>query len=255
MKKISLIATMMLFYLPVASYAEDSPHEFSANVAYVTEYMYRGLTQSNEDFAIQGGLDYSYAPWGFYLGTWASSLEFGDTVDANGNPADETTTEIDFYGGFGGEFSNGISWDLGGLYYFYPSTDDAATGGFDQDFFEVYGNLGYTFGGVQFEPSIGVGVAWSPDYYGEDDDSVYVNGTLDLSLPYDFGISFLVGHLDVEGDKFSPGGYDYTHYVVGINKSWNIFGFDLSYHDTSDETDCGGDDACEAVVFTVSASF
>jgi len=49
-------------------------------------------------------------------------------------------------------------------------------------------------------------------------------------------------------------GFDYTHYVVGLNKSLSIFDFDVSYYDTSDKTDCGGD-ACEAVVFTVSSSF
>jgi uncharacterized protein (TIGR02001 family) len=260
-----LLVTALVLSAPVVSAEEgDSPHEFSANVALTTDYMYRGLTQSNEDPAIQGGFDYSYTPFGFYAGVWASSLEFVEEPEVPVSSRSDTSVEIDFYGGFSGELPNGIGWDIGGLYYFYPSTDDFATpdnstaalGDYaDQDFFEVYGGLSYTFGGIAFEPSIGANLAYSPDYYGEDGDSIYVSGTLDLSLPHDFGISFLYGHLDVDGDKFSPGGYDYGHYVVGINKSWKIFGFDLSYYETTDETDCGGSDACEALVFTVSSSF
>jgi len=224
--------------------AEDSPHEFSANIALTTDYMYRGISQTSEEPAIQGGFDYTYTPFGFYAGIWASNLDFEDG---------DTSIEIDYYGGFAGEFANGISWDIGGLYYQYPGTD--ADAGADFDFVEAYGSLGYTFSDVQFEPSFGVGVAYSPDFFGEDDDGVYVYGSLDLSLPMDFGLSFLVGHQDVDGDKTTgPAGFDYTHYVVGVNKSWNIFGFDLSYYDTSDKTDCGGD-ICEAVVFTVSSSF
>jgi uncharacterized protein (TIGR02001 family) len=55
----------------------ESPHEFSANVAITTDYRFRGISQTNEDPAIQGGFDYAYAPYSFYAGVWASSLEFG----------------------------------------------------------------------------------------------------------------------------------------------------------------------------------
>jgi uncharacterized protein (TIGR02001 family) len=249
MKKVMmylLACTSML--ISTLAFAEDSPHEFSANVTYTTDYMFRGISQSSEQSAIQGGFDYSYATGGFadiYLGTWASSVEFGD---------DDTTSEVDWYGGLIGELSSGISWDVGGLYYMYPGTDADASAEFD--YVEVYGNLGYTFANVgTLEPTIGVGIAYSPEYFGEDGDSVYVSGALDLSLPMGFGLSFLVGYLDVEGGKTTgPAGYDFTHYVVGVNKSLSIFDFDVSYYDTSDETDCGGE-ICEAVVFTVASSF
>ncbi len=219
----------------------ESPHEFSANVSLTTDYMYRGISQSDEQPAISGGFDYGHES-GVYAGIWASSLDFNDG---------DTGIEIDYYGGVGGEFSSGISWDVGGLYYQYPGTNADAAGDFD--FFEVYGNLGYTFADVALEPSIGFGVAYSPDFFGETGDGVYLNGTLDLSLPMGFGLSFLVGNQDVDGNATSAG-FDYTHYVIGLNKSLNMFDFDVSYYDTSDETDCGGE-ICEAVVFTVSSSF
>lgn len=240
MKKITscILAGAISLTAPLVN--ADSPHEFSANVALTTDYMYRGISQSSEGPAISGGFDYTYATGGFadfYAGIWASSLDFGDN---------DTGIEIDYYGGFTGEFSNGISWDIGGLYYHYPETDADAAGDFD--FAEVYGSLGYTFSNVMFEPAIGVSVAYSPDFFGETGDAVYVNPTLDLSLPHGFGLSFAYGNQSIDE------GSDYDHYVIGVNKSWNIFDFDVSYYDTSDETDCGGD-ICEALVFTVSSSF
>lgn len=256
---IALITSAMIITAPMTM-AGDSPHEFSANVALTTDYMYRGISQSEEQPAISGGFDWGYTTGGFadvYAGIWASSLDFGDG---------DTGIEIDYYGGVAGEFSNGISWDVGGLYYQYPGTNADAAGDFD--FFEVYGNLGYTFADVSLEPSIGFGVAYSPDFFGEDGDGVYYTGSLGLSLPMGFGLSFLVGHQDVDGDQ-STGlaagvlvdqGFDYTHFVVGVNKSVSIFDFDVSYYDTIDKGSNGGadfcsDETCQALVFTISSSF
>ena len=245
MKKIStyylIISTLILF--PGIGIADDSPHGFSANVAYTTNYMYRGFTQTSESSAIQGGLDYSHSS-GFYAGTWASSLEFGGGDD-------DTNIEIDYYAGFAGALADtGISYDLGALYYQYPNTDADAAGDFD--FLEFYGNLGYTMD-TTLQPTFGVSLAYSGDYYGEDDDSLYVTGSLGLSLPYDIGLSLMVGNLDVDGGNTTPGGFDYTHYAVGLNKSWELFNFDLTYYDAN--SDCGTDDQCQSLVFTVSASF
>ena len=239
MKKLMtiLIASFAMLITSSVS-AEDSPHEFSANVALTTNYMYRGITQTSSQPAIQGGFDYGHST-GFYAGVWASSLEFGAGDD-------DTTIEIDYYGGIAGELSNGISWDLGGLYYQYPGTEADAAGDFD--FFEVYGSLGYTFSGVPLEPSIGTFLAYSPDFFGETGDAFYVTGELGLSLPMGFGLSFLYGNQSI--DK----GTDYDHIVVGLNKDLSIFNFDVSYYDGLDDADCN-EELCDAVVFTVSSSF
>jgi uncharacterized protein (TIGR02001 family) len=214
----------------------ESPHEFSANVAFTTNYMYRGVTQTSSQPAVSGGFDYSHES-GIYLGTWASSLEFGAGDD-------DTTMEIDYYGGISGDFSNGISWDLGGLYYQYPGTDADAAGDFD--FFEVYGSLGYTFENVSFQPSIGTYMAYSPDFFGETGDAFYFTGEFGLSLPYDIGLSFTYGNQSIDQ------GTDYSHIVVGLNKDWSIFNFDASYYEGVD--DCG-EQLCDAAVFTVSSSW
>lgn len=237
MKKIitSIVVGSMMFLSNLAI-AENSPHEFSANVALTTNYMYRGVTQTSSSPAIQGGFDYGHSS-GLYAGIWASSLEFGAGDD-------DTNVEIDYYGGMAGDFSNGISWDIGGLYYQYPNTDADAAGDFD--FFEVYGSLGYTFEQLSLQPSIGTFMAYSPDFFGETGDSYYVTGEFGLSLPYGVGFSFLYGNQSI--DK----GTDYSHIVVGLNKDINIFNLDLSYYEGVD--DCV-DELCDSLVFTVSSSF
>jgi len=77
---------------------ETRPCTVSANVGYTTDYVFRGISQSNEDMAVQGGVDLTCGQ--FYLGTWGSSIAFG-----NG-------TEIDLYGGFRTK-TGPVNWDLG----------------------------------------------------------------------------------------------------------------------------------------------
>ena len=78
MKKI-LAVTALCFPViwPSASYAFDVPGDFSANVGFVTEYSFRGIAQSDEHPAIQGGFDYSHDS-GFYAGIWGSNVDFND---------------------------------------------------------------------------------------------------------------------------------------------------------------------------------
>ena len=84
---------------------EHPPVEFSANVGYFTDYIYRGGSQTADGPAIQGGFDLGHES-GFYLGTWASNVDFGNSAEV----------EIDFYGGFGGELPNGEKFgDVHGL--------------------------------------------------------------------------------------------------------------------------------------------
>ncbi|NIN35767.1 MAG: hypothetical protein GWO08_04985 [Gammaproteobacteria bacterium] len=219
----------------------ESPHEFSANVATTTDYRFRGISQSNEDFAIQGGFDYGYLPYNFYAGFWASSIEFGGGA----------STETNFYGGFTGEVMNGIGWDVGALYYYYPDNDFAV----DLDYYEIYGSLSYDFGMA----SVTGGLAYSPDYFAESDTFLYYYG--DVSVPLNvWGLSLNghVGYNDID-DEVAFGTPSYTDYSFGVSKDIGAFTFDVSYVDTDlSGPDCfgGPDDICDStVIFTVSAGF
>ncbi|HJP35766.1 MAG TPA: TorF family putative porin [Gammaproteobacteria bacterium] len=248
-----IVAIVTAQALNVAAAGEDSPHSFSANVLLATEYQFRGLTQSDEDFAIQGGFDYEYTPLGAYVGFWASSIEFPG-LEIN-SPA---SVETNLYGGFSGTFSGGINWDIGGLYYYYPDHDEN-TGFGEYDYFEVYGNLDYTFDGYSLEPSIGIGFDWSPDYFGEDDDGIHIESFIGFSLPQGFGLTANMNYLDVEGDKSFTGGYDYFYYSIELSKSFGILDFAVSWFERGDDCDDilagGNDDLCEGFVFTVGSSW
>ena len=245
MKKIFAFCCLLLSFTSV--YAEgDSPHEFSANVALSTDYRFRGITQTSNDPALSGGFDYSYTPYGFYAGVWASNLDF------NVPDPDPADLEVDFYGGFSGEFSGGIGWDIGGLYYAYPGSD-TGTGVADYDYFEVYGSLSYSFDSFDVD----AGLAYSPDYFFESDDSLYVYGDVGFELPQGFSLAGHVGHQSIDNNA-QFGTPDYLDWSIGISKDLGPFTFDLSYIDTDlDNAECfGGSDFCDATaVFTISSSF
>jgi len=114
-----------------------SPHTFTANVALVSDYRYRGLTQTNRRPAIQGGFDYSHES-GFYIGNWNSTISWISDADKSVS----APVEMDFYGGFKNTFKASdleFNYDVGVLEYFYPggySTPRPYTT-------EIYGGIGY----------------------------------------------------------------------------------------------------------------
>ncbi|MGS0730349.1 TorF family putative porin, partial [Shewanella sp. 0m-11] len=77
-----------------------------ANIGATSNYLWRGVTQTDDAVAVQGGIDYSHDS-GFYAGTWASNVDFGD----------ETSYEVDFYAGFAGTIGDEFEYDLSYLYY------------------------------------------------------------------------------------------------------------------------------------------
>ena len=240
----SLLFLAFLIYTPSIMAEDGSPHSVSANVTLTSDYVYRGITQTNEDPAIQGGFDYSHES-GFYLGVWASNLEFNVGTD------DAASIEVDVYGGLSGTFQNGMGWDVGALYYFYPNQDE--DGGADYDFLELYGSLSYEWD-TEYSPAADIGVAYSADFYGEDDTGVWIHGSVGMSIPGMMDPYIKLGHQDVKGGRTTPEGFDYFYYAVGVSKTVDILTFDLSYQD-ADLCASNDDDTCEAVVFSVSSSW
>lgn len=113
MKKLLLAsAVASALAAPTAVLAQaKSPHTVTGNLSFVSDYRFRGLSQSFDKPAIQGGIDYSHAN-GFYLGTWGSSISGLEFANSSG-------LEWDMYGGY--KFSAGpLNFDVGLLYYWYP---------------------------------------------------------------------------------------------------------------------------------------
>jgi uncharacterized protein (TIGR02001 family) len=140
------------------AFAEDaSPHSFSANVGLFSQYVFRGLSQTNKDPAIQGGFDYAYdaGPAAIYVGTWGSNISW--LSDANQvNPAvgySSSSLELDFYGGVRGAFGKSdFTWDVGYYYYWYPGT--VAPGAPSANTAEIYGALGWKWLSAKYSYSV-----------------------------------------------------------------------------------------------------
>lgn len=120
----------------IATAAETSPHTLTGNVGLFTQYIFRGLTQTDKEAALQGGFDYAHSS-GFYLGTWGSNIswlrDFG-TYNGGGS------LELDLYGGLKGTFGKtDFGYDVGLLQYWYPGS--VTPGANKADTLEVYGAL------------------------------------------------------------------------------------------------------------------
>ena len=180
MKKIvqALVLTGLVGLPAAAMAAEESPHKLSGNVTLTSDYVFRGITQTGGDPAIQGGLDYTHAS-GFYLGTWASNVSW--LKDFQGY--DKGSMEVDVYGGFrGGIGETGLTFDVGAIQYIYPG--DNVTGGFnDADTTEVYAALGWKWFTVKYSHYL------SDEVFGIGNLSGQPNTTGDAAGSYYLGVS------------------------------------------------------------------
>jgi uncharacterized protein (TIGR02001 family) len=195
------------------------PSEFTitGNVALVTDYRFRGLSQSNGDPAIQGGININHSS-GFYVGVWSSSLDFNAPLDGVYG-----SQELDIFGGWTGSVGSGVTVDAGLLYYAYPSGHVGKA-----EFFEPYASISGTLGPVSAK--LGANYAWSQSALnfngGGNDDSLYVYGELSAGIP-NTPIS-LAGHLGYTDGALSPkfatgqtvsysGGFDWN-----VGATWAI---------------------------------
>ncbi len=182
-KKLLAAAAAATLLSPAFAVAQESPHSFSANVGLYSQYVFRGLAQTNEEPAVQGGFDYSYAfsgaPVTFYAGTWGSNVSWLRDAGVYGGGA---SLELDFYGGLNGSFgSSDFTWDVGYLYYWYPGDTALALPpayNIKADTDELYAAVGWKWFTVKYSYSLG-------DTFGVDD----AKGT-DY---WDFKISYPVG--------------------------------------------------------------
>ena len=207
----SKFATMAALATLVAAPAV-AEGEWSSNITLTTDYVWRGISQANEDPAIQGGFD--YVQGGFYAGTWASVVDF----DA-GPDQEDVNLEVDFYAGFSNALTEVLSYDVGVIYYAYPDADAA-----DLDFVEVYG-------GLSFEAENGFGVGGYV-YIDPDNENIYTEGTVGFTVLEDAAndttvtVDASLGHYSIDS------GEDYLNWSVGTTLGMFGFEFDLRYWDT-----------------------
>lgn len=245
MKKLYTVAALTtVFMLPVSVQAGEKIGNFdlSANVGFVSEYSFRGIAQSNENPAVQGGFDVGHDS-GLYAGIWGSNVNFND--------GDEAQVEVDAYAGYSGSIGK-LSYDVGVIYYAYPGANSSL----NYDFWEGAIAAGYDFDMFSASASIN----YSPEYFGDSGDAVYYAAALDVPLPADFTLSAHVGHqtIDDEATFFATSNAQdsYTDWSVGLGYTLAGFDMSLSYVDTDlDEPDECADGCDSRVIFGISRSF
>ena len=144
--KSNFINSLMLAALAVPGLAlADSP--VSANVSLVSDYLFRGVSQTGTKPAIQGGFDYAHDS-GLYAGAWASNISWLSDFGVASN----ASFELDTYIGFAGSITEDVSYDVGALRYNYPGEYGTNT---KADTSEVYGAIGWKWLSAKYSYSLG----------------------------------------------------------------------------------------------------
>ena len=191
--------------------AAASPHTVAGNATLATDYRFRGLSQTFEKPAFQGGVDYTHSS-GFYAGNWNSNIS--ETLYAG------SSLEMDFYAGYKPTLGP-VTGDIGVLYYYYPGSNAPTIGKIDNT--EVYIGASWKWLSAKYFHAVS-------DFFGAPDTkgSNYIDLSATVDLGRGFGVVAHVGHQKVK----NFGNLDYTDYKLGVTKDIGGWVFGAAYIDT-----------------------
>ncbi|MBZ0104689.1 MAG: TorF family putative porin [Sulfuricella denitrificans] len=174
----------------------------SANVMLASEYVYRGISQTREKLALQGGFDYAHSS-GLYVGTWGSNINWLQDAGAS------SSLELDIYGGYKGKINDDFSYDVGYLRYEYPGSYPAGFVSPNTD--ELYVSGSYKMFTLKYSHSLSnlFGFANSKN-------SNYIDASANFDLGNGFGLGLHAGHQKVSNNS----DYSYTDYKIGLTKDF-----------------------------------
>lgn len=222
-KTFRALALAGLVTVPVLATAADSPHTLTGNIALTTDYVFRGVSQTQNGPAIQGGFDYAHKS-GFYAGIWASNQSWVK----EGGFKNDSSMEVDLYGGYKGSRGD-LGYDLGIITYYYPG--DEVAGANDPDTTEVYVGASWKTLSLKYSYAVSkyfIGWGTTADAAGKTRGSWY----LDLSGTYDLGGGWgLLGHVGYQEVKDNDPA-SYTDWKIGVTKDVGFGTLTLAYTDT-----------------------
>jgi uncharacterized protein (TIGR02001 family) len=199
MKKIVFGAALCAAFVVHAEEASS----VSFNVAAVSDYRYRGISQTRLQSALQGGADYVNNPTGLYVGAWASTITW--VKDAGG----DGSVELDLYAGKRGQLTEAVSYDVGVLTYVYASNALSVSANTT----EIYGQLGYGPAYVKYSHAV-------TNLFGFADSKR--SGYLDLGANIDAGDDWTVnlhaGHQQVKHNDAAS----YTDWKLGVTRDFGV---------------------------------
>jgi uncharacterized protein (TIGR02001 family) len=251
-KKLIAVAIAGALAAPLAVFAEDAPpaSPLSFNVGVVSDYLFRGVSQTHGKPALQGGVDYAFSN-GFYVGAWGSNITWVKDALSKGS------LEVDVYGGYRNTFVPGGDWnyDVGYITYNYPShgTPIQVSAGVpvlaNPNTQEIYGSIGWKWLSAKYSYATSSHfIGW----YGSSttattDQKTNGSNYLELNANYDMGDGWtLIGHVGNQKVKnisansgwTGPANADYTDWKIGVSKDVGFGTVSFVYSDTNTKGTC-----------------
>ncbi|MDH5444797.1 MAG: TorF family putative porin [Gammaproteobacteria bacterium] len=207
----------------------ESP--LTGNVGMASNYIWRGATQSNDEAAVSGGIDYAHSS-GLYAGTWVSSMSSSTNSDHDaGSNTTSTQYEHDLYIGYGGE-AGPVSYDVSYIKYMYPVGEKVYL-----DFEEINISVGY--GPVTLLVAPTIGVESDPAATGTKyEDHMYTSISAEFEVKKDLMLGLVYGVYDYDEAPNTPStaSADYTHYQISLSKGDFVFAYDVMDPEATDKT-------------------
>jgi uncharacterized protein (TIGR02001 family) len=211
----------------IPAMADDAPTSFTYNFGAVSDYIYRGMTQTTHKPAVQGGVDYAHAS-GVYAGAWASTVRW--IKDSGAIATGDANIELDTYFGFKNAIAADWTYDFGYVRYNYLGTYEPKAGFNNADTAEVYGAATYKLVTLKYSYGLLDGFLTVPGAKG--------TNYLDLSVGYpvsDTGVTIgaHVGKQTFVGTTLSGGNeLGYTDYKLSLSKDFSGYLVGLAYTNT-----------------------
>ncbi|WP_066721265.1 TorF family putative porin [Sphingomonas pituitosa] len=250
-----LLATTAPALAQEAATAPAPTITINGNATLISDYKFRGISQTDGNFAVQGGATVSHAS-GFYVSFWGSSVD--NYVTAHGT----AHQEIDLIAGYKHGFSNGITVDVGALYYVYPGTRPGGDHT-SSDFIEPYASVSYAFGPVTAKGTVNYApkqkaleLDQGADPKTPKQDNVYIAGDFSAAIPKTpVSLTAHIGH--TFGPDWLAIGKEYTDWSLGAAVTYKALTFGVAYVDTDASliTPSGHDAAKGSILGSVGVSF
>jgi uncharacterized protein (TIGR02001 family) len=241
MKRWTCGAAVIAAGILVVTSAGAQEVEVSGNVMITSDYAFRGISQTLEKPAVQGGLDIT-GPLNLYVGAWGSSVNFGEDLSGGSR----AQMELDVYFGIAPTVA-GVDLDVGLLYYAYPGAASVRS----YNFLEAYAGVARSFGDLSF----GLNGAYSPDFFAASGTGVFGSASVSALIPgAPLAVEASVGRQAIE-DNAAFGTPDYTVWSAGVSADYFGASFGATVTGTDlKEADCfGGSDLCKTrVIVSVS---
>jgi uncharacterized protein (TIGR02001 family) len=221
LQKTAIAAAISGLFAP-AAFAQAAPtvevSPITANVSLVSDYRYRGITQTNYMPAVQGGFDYAHSS-GLYIGNWNSTISW----IADANPSITAPLETNFYGGFKKELiAPGFASDVGVLQYYYPAKGNFSAN-LNPNTTELYAAQNFTFGAltgfvkINYAVTTLFGLANSSGSFYPDLTVNYDTGIWGIGLNAHVGYQYIAGN---QAGTSNSSLFSYADWKIGLTKDF-----------------------------------